>query len=489
MMRIFKSGKGAAMAMAVIANLLSVAMPTESSAQVRATQAPTNSRTTAFCPNNRFTNGNFATILPGQPINSDELIASAQGWRPLWTGSSLADLYQEDRVPHQDFTRPTPFNGNYASMWVSNSPSDPMDRREGMFNLLTTPIAANTGVYNFTFKVAPLHNGGATRIGIYGVNRAANATLPNAPTGLTTPTNLALFGAGNSVLLGTVLVPAGGTSAWQNVTVQFDSAAFGSLAQINHVMVTRPDTVSPASSARYLAFDDFCMRTVAEDAQDSGGGTGGTGGSGGTGGAGGTGGNGTSNPSAPGACPGTSCTNQDYSTCCPPTARYQWTNSWRAVQPNIGAGYHLEFALNNDINSQMQAYVNLLRTMDPNFQGIAMSIRAFNGGTGATAVPTGPQLEPDNGIYWQPGQAAGSMWPNNAFFTSASDLPTNTWIVVEMVTWPINGSGRYWSQDCEVIRIAWRPQLGARTRAGSGLNFVPVVSRQPAARGRMRPRG
>ena len=436
--------KRAIIALPVACALLGLVLP-PAAAQRPATGPlrPAAEAPTPFCPNNRFTNGDFSALEPGRTADpappatpNDQDINAATGWRAIWKGTSLADLYAAGNAGPG--LTPPPASGNYASMWISNVNSGGSTYREGMFNELVTPIGANTGVYSFTFKTAPLMGaqvaGVPSVIGIYGVRypNAAFPTTADRPTldptnGLNVPTNLNLFGAGNVVLLGTVQIPSTPTAAnnWAPQSITFDSAAFDSLPQITHVMVTKMDGAT--NQARYIAFDDFCMQTAADAGLPTG----------------------TTPP------PGT-----DDATCCPPSKTYPVGTLFTSIQNNVGSAYHLSFAMNSTFDSQMAAYVALVKSLNTNFNGIAITIRAFNAGTGtAPVIPAGAQpLQPETILYWHAGAASVAYWPSSTFFTTGADLPVNTWIVVEVTTWTL-GPGRFWAQSCEVRRFGFRPQL------------------------------
>lgn len=384
------------------------------------------------CEGNRFTNGDFSVMADpavGPDAKPDQDIDAASGWGRLWDGNSLADLYSQGLAGTG--SPPTPANGNYASMWIQNNNSPNVDAgfREGMFNRLVTPIQANTGIYSFTFKAAPLNAAQTVAgqpaapsvVGIYGVYRPATATtLPQAPGYLIVPANEDLFGPGTGVRLGSlVTIPATADNHWVTYTITFDSAALGSLPEITHVMVT--NSGGGASQARYIAFDDFCMQTAADA--------------------------GLPTPSS------------GVSTCCPPSASFPLSSMFSSVQGNVAGNYHLNFTLSPALDAQMTAYVALVKAMDSSFLGLAMTIRVFDGGTGATPVVASGSLplEPDAGIHWYAGGGGGNLW-SSPFFTSASNRPVNRWTVVEMTVWSL-GPGRPWSQECEVRRFAFRPQL------------------------------
>jgi hypothetical protein len=348
--------------------------------------------------------------------------------------------------------------------------------REGMYNQLVTPIAANTGMYTFTFKTAPLNAGtsGTTYVGVYGVKRPSSAALPFAPTGVNTPSNLAHFGAGTTVLLGSVAIPASDTNAWALRTMTFDSGSFGGLSNITHVMVTKLDNAPQQTQVRYVAFDDFCMQTTADHTSDTNGGSTG----------------GPSGPPVPTGttCPGTGCTDSDFSTCCPPTATFNLGSLFEVKQPSLTGDFYVNFRGLGSLDGQMTAYVNYLKSLDPAFKGLVMTARIFDGGSGPTAAITGAQLEPDSHIYWNAGTTGGALWPNSTFFSPTTIRPANNWVVIEMVVWT-QGPGRGYSQNCEKRYIKYRPNVvnGRVVAGGTGFSVYSGPGPATAAQRPMSP--
>ncbi len=160
------------------------------------------------------------------------------------------------------FVHPTPdLGGIYAGMWITNSPGTyKADYREGMFNRLLTTIQKNSGYYAFSFDLARLSISAASspvEIGIYGVNNPANA-LGSTPTSSTLPSNLDLFGPGNTVLLGTITVPSTASNVWTSQTIIFNSSILPP-SGITHILITKSDAVLPGMTKMYMGFDNFCM--------------------------------------------------------------------------------------------------------------------------------------------------------------------------------------------------------------------------------------
>lgn len=209
-----------------------------------------------FCAGNRFDNGDFEI---GTPTLSDQDINLAQGWHAIWGSGSLADFYPFNFAP-AGFTPPCPPSGNYATFWVSNVSETNTTYREGLYNQLLSPISANTGIYTFTFDMANLSSYGSSEIGLYGVYNPSSA--PSAtPTASHVPNNINLFGAPNTVLLGTIPVPPKGCNK-QNYVVTFSSnttAGFPNLG-ITHILITHSDNI--INGKAFVGVDNFCLHTT-----------------------------------------------------------------------------------------------------------------------------------------------------------------------------------------------------------------------------------
>jgi hypothetical protein len=220
------------------------------------------------CVGNYITNGYFNTTVQSPNIQDDEDIIAATGWRRVWKKNSPfnvigADLYSSGTSPMGISPAPTPTSGNYASMWVTNKSTDPNQYREAMFNRLhhfikPEPVPVT---YVLGFKTAKLNNTTQqVEISIYGVNYddITPAILPLQPTTIVTPTNINLLGAANTVLLGTIIIPAGANNTWvnQNITFTPNSKEYP-VGGFNYILITRSD--NEGKGMAYCAFDDFCL--------------------------------------------------------------------------------------------------------------------------------------------------------------------------------------------------------------------------------------
>lgn len=210
------------------------------------------------CPASWVVNGD---IEDGVPTTSHQDIHLATGFDRIWNGSGLsyADYYAATVSPFPN--PPSPNSGDYASCWIANYAGGGTTYREGFQTELVSTIPANTGMYQLTFDMACLGGWGNVEVAVYGINNASGGYSAN-PTGAYTPSNLALFGTTNTVLLGTVSVNSSNCSYVKTPqTVLIDSDASGFPASgMTHFFVTHSDN-SGINGARYIAFDDFCLQS------------------------------------------------------------------------------------------------------------------------------------------------------------------------------------------------------------------------------------
>lgn len=214
-------------------------------------------------------NGDFEIITGDPNAFIDEDIDLATDWKALWQSSdSLADLFDDTTTYFGTgcFTAPTPSSGVFAGMWIENStdPNRSPDFREGMFNELTVTINQNSGLYNLSFDYANMSEACSAsndvKVGVYGVYHPNANPLPASPTGISTPTNLDLFGASNTVFLGEVVITSTTTNAWQTATFSIDTSALTFPTNgINHIMITNSHLPFDDYGKMYLGFDNFCL--------------------------------------------------------------------------------------------------------------------------------------------------------------------------------------------------------------------------------------
>lgn len=222
----------------------------------------------SFCPGNQFTNGDFESLTGDPQARIDQDINLAVGWGSIFTtgnGASNADLACAGNALCGG-TVPLPNNGGvYSGMWIQNSGTDNATYREQMYNKLVNPIAANTGTYSFTCKLAAACQANASNtidIAVYGVYNPGGVLATNAYTGLYTPTDYALWSGGSGVqvvLLGIITTPAGLNQNWQNVSFSFNSNILPS-GGITHIMITRSPNPSSIYKKKFIMFDEFCMQ-------------------------------------------------------------------------------------------------------------------------------------------------------------------------------------------------------------------------------------
>ena len=213
-------------------------------------------------------NGNFETVTGDPNEQSHQDIDLAVNWNPLWSGSgSLADLFDNTSTPsdlnNSSFVPPTPASGVFGGIWVANNPNADATYREGMFNEMTATIFPNTGTYTISFDYAEIStNASATpvKIGMYGIYHPVGDPLPAAPTAMSVPSNLDLFGSSNTVFLGEVLVTGAPSNLWRTATFTIDSSLLPvPVSGFNNIMITNSHLPLEGNGARFMVFDNFCF--------------------------------------------------------------------------------------------------------------------------------------------------------------------------------------------------------------------------------------
>ena len=221
-----------------------------------------------FCPGNFFQNGDFETITGNPNIQGSDDINLATGWQQIWQTGSFADLFCNPGI--STGTAPTPITDVYAGMWIENRAKATTNAiyREGMYNRLANPIAANSGSYSINFRIANAQYGNSnpanpTRIGIYGVFNPSN-TVANNPTNNHFPKNTDLWLPNLSVkvvLLGTVSTPGNFSNTWWTPPPIVFNSNMLPIGGITHIMVTTDDMFRPTTPGQlYVNFDEFCIR-------------------------------------------------------------------------------------------------------------------------------------------------------------------------------------------------------------------------------------
>jgi hypothetical protein len=210
------------------------------------------------CPASYASNGDLESGIP--PTPSDQDIDNATDFKGIWSTGSWADYYTSTTGP---FTPPTPATGNYAGCWIANYAGGGTIYREGFQSELVAPILANTGSYTLKFDMACLYGWGTSEVAVYGVNNPSNSYSGLTPTGAFTPSNIDLFGAPSTVLLGTITVNnsnCSNTKVNQSLTFNSNAAGFPATG-MTHFYVTHSDN-SGINGARYMGFDNFCLQSA-----------------------------------------------------------------------------------------------------------------------------------------------------------------------------------------------------------------------------------
>jgi hypothetical protein len=193
------------------------------------------------------------------PNGRDNTINGAFGFSAIWGSGSSAEYYSETQTPiiFPSIILPTPVSGNYVSCWIANNnmTNGSANDREG-FMAKVFGMYKNTGSYTLTFDMACLDGFGTAELGVYGVFNSSSA-YSTQPTGVNVPTNMNLFGASNTVLVGNVLISGcGPTKNQKTVTINTNALNFPTNG-ITHLMFTHSG--NQRSGAHYVAFDDFCL--------------------------------------------------------------------------------------------------------------------------------------------------------------------------------------------------------------------------------------
>lgn len=221
----------------------------------------------ASCPG-FIQNGDFEIITGDPNAQTDEDIDLATHWKALWQSGSLADLFDDNTTDFGTgcFTSPTSLTGVFAGMWIENTtnPNGGPLYREGMFNKLTNTINQDTGLYTLSFDYANMSEACASsndvKVGVYGVYHPLANPLPANPTGISSPSNLDLFGAANTVFLGEVVITSTTTNAWQATIFTIDTSTLTFPTNgINHIMITNSHLPFNDYGKMYLGFDNFCL--------------------------------------------------------------------------------------------------------------------------------------------------------------------------------------------------------------------------------------
>lgn len=221
----------------------------------------------ASCPG-YIQNGDFEIVTGDPNAVTDQDIDLATHWKALWQTGSLADLFDDATTSYGApcFIGPTPASGVFAGMWIENNsnPTAGNTYREGMFNELTTIINQGSGLYNLSFDYANMSENCASsndvKVGIYGVYHPTTDPLPANPSGLSTPSNLDLFGAANTVFLGEVVVTSTTTNSWTAASFTIDTSVLTFPANgINHIMITNSHLPFDEYVKMFLGFDNFCL--------------------------------------------------------------------------------------------------------------------------------------------------------------------------------------------------------------------------------------
>lgn len=203
------------------------------------------------CEGNYIGNPDFEI---GTPSNIDNHIWEADSWSKIWTNYYSGEFLTFDAgtSPWIAITDPVPQTGNHGGFWLANIVGG---EREGIMNELVTPIPAGEASYNLNFDLSALSGYGIPEMGIYGVYNPGVAYTATAFSD--TPTNLDLFGAANTVLLGTLEVTGPADGSKESVSINFcaNSEDFPE-SGITHIFFTRANL---DGGKKYVGVDNFCL--------------------------------------------------------------------------------------------------------------------------------------------------------------------------------------------------------------------------------------
>ncbi len=211
------------------------------------------------CPGNLWTNGE-ANPSSAIPNGSSDNLSLASGFSGLRTANAQGEVVNTVGAG----TNPNPMTGSFITSWISSSNYTAGGQnnlalyREGFKNLLSTPLNPNS-TYQFSLDVANSFGWGTAEIGIYGSNHAPGTYV--TPTAAHVPTNMAMYGAGNTFLIGTIqITPATPWGTMTNYTFTFTPSALGFNSTVNHIFITNSD--AQISGIRYCSFDNFCLTEI-----------------------------------------------------------------------------------------------------------------------------------------------------------------------------------------------------------------------------------
>lgn len=154
--------------------------------------------------------------------------------------------------------------------------------------------------------------------------------------------------------------------------------------------------------------------------------------------------------------------------CCPPWNRDRLAESlFYQGSGSISAPYTLKFQPAAALKSQMQSYIDYLKTINPAMQAITIDWRLHDQGTGtAPSTPLGPQVGVTAYTTWQsPGSGSPVTSGDPNFFSLPNPHPMviGTWYLVHTGIYLENGQA-FFPETCAVNEIWVRVQVLKATR-------------------------
>lgn len=178
--------------------------------------------------------------------------------------------------------------------------------------------------------------------------------------------------------------------------------------------------------------------------------------------------------------------------CCPPfnstllqsMLHYQGASA----TGGLGSPYTVTFQPTAAFNAQMQAYIDYLHTLDPDYTDITIDFSMWDGGSGSTAVAGTSQLGADHWMSWHAGgggvpllsPALQSTSTGYAFFPNT--LQTSEWYVVHSSVY-LNDDQVFFPVDCVNVDTAVRLKpmaLKPNTGAPWSLEYSAAASPKAA---------
>jgi hypothetical protein len=155
--------------------------------------------------------------------------------------------------------------------------------------------------------------------------------------------------------------------------------------------------------------------------------------------------------------------------CCPPWTTEMLEQSFVYTSTgSISAPYTLTWQPPAILNSQMQAYINYLNTINPSITTITIAFGIHPAGSGASPGPNGAQVGGTQVIggsaggtrfvTWTAGGSAPLAPPSGAFFPTSFNLTPGQWYTLGTGIYVTEGQ-EYFPESCNRCAISFRVQF------------------------------